>query len=117
MIDQDNSTVSLELISRMFMENVQDTASFFVGNIIIMISLTQIFAIEKEIYMQGCYMKIQIQREYCKYLNNLEEAVISKSNDGIRYFNTKGIILLLKSVHKIQNTATREKYLLYLESI
>ena len=33
------------------------------------------------------------------YLNNLEEAVISKSGEGLRYFNSKGINLINKCVN------------------
>ena len=68
-----------------------------------MLALYYFFQVEKEVYLQNCYEKKQVQKEYCKYLNNLEEAVISKSNDGIRYFNNKGISLIYNCLIKFQN--------------
>ena len=63
---------------------------FFINSLVIMFGLSYFFTIEKDIYLQNCFEKKVVQSEYCNYLNNLEEAVISKSNDGIRYFNNKG---------------------------
>ena len=58
-----------------------------------------------------------IQKEYCEYLNNLEEAVISTSPKGIRYFNLKGNALLQSCLIKFDNSYKKEKFQKYLNTI
>ena len=64
-----------------------DMLDVFIGSTGVLFLLGYFFNVETEIYIHNCYSKIQIQKEYCKYLNNLKEGVISRSKDGIRYFN------------------------------
>ena len=48
------------------------------------------------------------------YLDNLEEAVISKSDEGLRYFNSKGINLISKCIDTHFSQVLKDKYSNYL---
>lgn len=89
----------------------------FFGLLICHIGTINHFDFEKSFYFQNCYQKNQIQKEYYKYLDNLEEAVISRSQDGIRYFNTKAINLLKICIQSFQDEGIRQKYNEYLKKI
>ena len=51
------------------------------------------------------------------YLDNLEEAVISKSGDGLKYFNSKGMNLISKCLETNFPNDLREKYIKYLNQM
>ena len=48
------------------------------------------------------------------YLDNLEEAVISKSEEGLRHFNSKGINLLSKCIDTRVSEVLQDKYTKYI---
>ena len=95
MNDSTIETVTIpETVIFVLKNHTQYIINFFGGITLYFAIFSYFFNIEKTIYIENCYKKIQVQKEYCQYLNNLEEAVISKSNDGIRYFNKKGLKLI-----------------------
>lgn len=91
--------------------------SIFLGGYLVFLLFDYIFWIDNYIFIYSCYQKKLIQQEYCEYLNNLEEAVISKSSEGIRYFNLKGFHLLKTSLIKLENEQTKNRLKTYLDAI
>ena len=79
-------------------KHAYDGAMIFIGLLITQYIFIKFQSIEKYGFLMSCYHKTQYKREYFMYLDNLEEAVISKSGEGLRYFNSKGMNLINKCI-------------------
>jgi hypothetical protein len=118
LIDPTIETVQIpETILFVLESKAKNSVNLFINSLGVMGALSYFFSVEKVIYLENCYQKNQVQKEYCKYLNNLEEAVISNSNDGIRYFNNQGISILYSCLINFKNMNIKNTYTSYLSKI
>ena len=84
---------------------IKDNISQFFRVVIIIsggnIMFYQFFYLEWIFYLEQTYKKSQLQKECYKYLDILDQVVISKTENGIRYFNSKGVDLVKTQIQAL----------------
>ena len=84
-------------------DNIATITAYCIFFTFVILVLTKLFQEEKYQMLLNAFEKDKLQRQYQNTLECLEIGIITKSNNHINYFNSKGISFLSQEAFRQQN--------------